>query len=162
MAQTIAEDAAPSVSQPVRPQLRKWLLGVIWVLALVVIASLFWVIPQAAQSRNLTRQADAASAQLAAARRKQALAGAQLASLRADLSTARASEQALLAQTVRNSRSIRTLRALIRRLEAKLQAERAVAAAAAAAASQASTPETFPYSIPPPTFSPICVSIPCE
>jgi hypothetical protein len=163
MAQTVAREAAPPLPKPAGSPRRRWVFGVVWVLAIMVILSLFWMIPRAAQSRDLARQADGFSAQLTAARRAQELAGAELTSLRTDLSTARAREQALLAQTVRNSRSIRTLRALIRRLEAKLAAERAAAAAAAAAAaSQPSAPSAFPAPSFPPPPPPICISPPCE
>jgi hypothetical protein len=145
--------ATPKPSTPPR-----WRLWATIVLLVALGSGLAWAIPTAATSRHLSDRAAVLRPQVAGRRSAVTAASQRVAALNAQLVGLQAEQSRLQSTSQLSSVEIRSLDALIVRLQKELAVAKArAAAAAAAAASSSSQPMSAPPPpIPSPSFVPPC------
>jgi septal ring factor EnvC (AmiA/AmiB activator) len=165
---TALPEVAPEGPKRVLGTRGAWILVAgVWALALAVAGTLFWVLPKAASSRDLGRQAFALRASVSEARILLDRLTAQLASIQKDLDSLESIRQGLQAEAEKNDELIASLDKRIEGLQAdKAQAQAAADAAKAEFVHSGSggvPPPLYPTEVclvfPPPTYV-SCVPVP--
>ena len=138
-----------AVAPRTRSHARGWVLPLApWVVALVLGATLIWIVPRASASRTATARDASLSATVATARSAEGSASASLAATQAQLSDATQRVAALKAAAHRRAADITRLQAQAK----KLRAERV----------RLTAPSSSAGSYPPFHINPPCVPVPTE